>query len=116
MVKRSAVPTAKAIAFFYKNVGLAERLLNRRTGTSDDRRRLAKAIARAEAEASAMGWRVEWEGDPDGDRHEGAVLRDEHGHALTSLWGVVAPSREEKRVVGGVLMHGYTIGYGGFFS
>jgi hypothetical protein len=51
---------------------------------------------------------VDWEGDPEGydsdDSYEpkevlGAVLRDEHGHVLASLWGIADPDRNYKRVV-----------------
>ncbi len=65
-----------------------------------DRLQVSRALARAEAEASARGWRVEWEGDPDGAIEAlGAVLRDEHGSSLHQEWGVTDPSRDYKRVV-----------------
>lgn len=61
---------------------------------------IAKNLARAEAEASARGWRCEWEGDPDGELEAlGAVLRDQDGHVLVDRWGIVDPSRDAKRVV-----------------
>ena len=60
----------------------------------------ATALAEAEAEATARGWRVEWEGDPDGSVEAlGAVLRDESGRMLASLWGIVRSSRNYRRVI-----------------
>lgn len=108
MVRRTAAPTAKAIAFFYKHAGYSHD--PKKETRAQGRRRGAKALARAEAEASARGWRVEWEGDPeayemgDAETEEprevlGAVLRDENGHVLGSLWGIGDPTREYRRVV-----------------
>ena len=107
MPKRSAVPTAKAIAFFYKHAGYG--YTPGKETPAQGRRRGAKALARAEAEASARGWRVEWEGDPEpwdpGDTDYepkevyGAVLRDEEGHVLESLWSIADPDRNYRRVV-----------------
>jgi len=97
MLRRSARPTAKAIAFFRKRAGYAKR-----AGESvvEARRRAAKALATAEAEASARGWRVEWEGDPDGDHENfGAILRDSHGHVVVSRWGIEKSGRDHRRVV-----------------
>lgn len=103
MVRRTAAPTSKAIAFFAKHAGYAARSGETRAVA---KRRAGKALARAEAEASARGWRVEWEGDPeDSDEYEGvrevlgAVLRDEHGKVLSSLWGIADPTRAHARVV-----------------
>lgn len=115
MARRSASPTAKAIAFFRKHGGYAKKPGE---STHAAKNRMARALARAEAEASARGWRVEWEGDPEGasdfesdvrmgytSREEepreilGAVLRDEEGHVLSSLWGIEDPTREYRRVV-----------------
>jgi hypothetical protein len=106
MVRRSAVPTAKAITFFAKHAGYAARSGESR---AQAKRRAGKALARAEAEASARGWRVEWEGDPELPDHDiadyepkevlGAVLRDQHGHVLASLWGIMDPSRNYARVI-----------------
>lgn len=103
---RSAVPTAKAIAFFYRHAGYSYRPGETR---AEGRKRGAKALARAEAEASARGWRVDWEGDPELPDHDipdyepkevlGAVLRDEHGSVLASVWGIMDPDRNASRVV-----------------
>lgn len=95
-------PHPKAVNFFRRNAGYV-----RRSGESvaTAKRRGALALARAEAEAAARGWRVEWEGDPepyeDEDAREvlGAVLRDLDGHVLASLWGIADPTREYQRVV-----------------
>jgi hypothetical protein len=85
-------------------------------------------LARAEAYAEAQGWAFEWEGDDcwtlDDDEHarycagarldahEGrrqpfhcehagyvCLLKDEEGHVLASLCGIVDPSREYIRIV-----------------
>jgi hypothetical protein len=107
MVRRAAVPTPKAIAFFRKHAGYARKPSE---SVSHARARCARELARAEAEASARGWRVEWEGDPEpyqiGDAEDempsevlGAVLRDENGHVLGSLWGIGDPTRQYRRVV-----------------
>lgn len=99
-------PHPKAVNFFRRNAGYA-----RRAGetVSEAKKRGAVALARAEAEAAARGWRVEWEGDPEpydaGDSDYeprevlGAVLRDLDGHVLASLWGIADPTREYGRVV-----------------
>lgn len=92
MTRRSAAPTAKAIAFFHKSVG--------RRSSATERKRLARALARAEAEASARGWRTEWVGDPDGDDEMlGAILRDHRGHVLAQLWAIGDASRDVRRRV-----------------
>lgn len=107
-MKRSATPTAKAVAFFYKHAGSSYR--PGKETKAQGKRRGAIALARAEAEASSRGWRVEWEGDPepyemgDAETEEpnevlGAVLRDEDGHNLASLWGIGDPDRNYRRVV-----------------
>lgn len=98
VVKRSAAPTAKAIAFFRKHAAM------RRGAAEESKRHRAKLLARAEAEASARGWRVEFEGDPDGyDEAVGAVLRDDGGHVIASRWEIARPTRDERRVVGAEL-------------
>lgn len=96
----------KAVAFFKKHAGYAQKPGET---AAQAKTRCARALARAEAEASARGWRVVWEGDPEswdpGDTDYepkevlGAVLRDENGHVLASLWGIADPSRAYARVV-----------------
>lgn len=91
MVRR---PHPKAVNFFRRNASYS-----RRAGESVSvaKRRIALALAGAEAEAVARGWRVEWEGDPDAEY--GAVLRDLDGHVLVSQWNFPRMSREKRRVV-----------------
>lgn len=70
--------------------------------STKQRRALASALAEAEAEAVAHGWRVEWEGDPDAgyeDELFGACLRDMDGHALRARWGLPDLPRDKRRVV-----------------
>lgn len=90
MVRR---PHPRAINFFRRCASYS-----RRAGESVSaaKRRIATALARAEAEAVARGWRVEWEGDPDAEC--GAVLRDLDGHVLAQHWGLPRLSREKRRV------------------
>ena len=98
---------AKAKAFFYKHGGYSYD--PKKESQAQGRKRVALEMARAEAEASSRGWRVVWEGDPEpyetdleGDEPNevlGAILRDEHGNVLASLWGIGDPSRSYGRVV-----------------
>ena len=77
----------------------------------------AKALAEAELAAEANGWECEWQDDDAGcsgcdcgskdcacsagTPHEtlGCVLRDEHGKALASLWGICGATDSYRRVV-----------------
>jgi hypothetical protein len=87
-MRRVAAPTTKQVHFFKRAAG---------RGTT---RRQAVALARAEAESHARGWRAEWEGDPDGEVEAwGAVLRDEYGHVLAQKWQIKKGDRATKRVV-----------------
>lgn len=68
-------------------------------------------LAAAEQEATARGWTVEWDHDPEGWDSLGdidpdtvnevlyAVLRDEDGNVLGSLGSIVDPDRNYSRVV-----------------
>lgn len=99
---------ASAVAFFAKNAGVAY------TPGKETKRqgqmRGARELARAEAEAASRGWRVKWEHDSEpydmGDMETehpkevlGAILVDESGRQLASLWGIADPSRNYGRVV-----------------
>lgn len=97
----------RAVAFFLAHGGSSTKPGETR---QQGRRRSAIALARAEAEAATRGWSVEWEGDPEpyqmGDAEGeapsevyGAVLRDEHGTVIASLWGIGDPTRAYRRVV-----------------
>lgn len=108
MSKRPPPIDVRAVEFFKKHYGAA----SRKPGESEAAaaRRNSKSLARAEAEANARGWRVEWQQDPEpyemGDAEIempsevlGAVLRDGDGNVLASLWAIGDPSRSYRRVV-----------------
>ncbi len=70
----------------------------------------AMRLARAERAAQDRGWSFDWQWDDepyelgDGEPEPpnevlGCVLRDEHGRALGSLWGIGDPSPAYVRVV-----------------
>lgn len=84
----------KAINFFRRHASYKRALGET---VAEAKRKIALRLARAEAEAAARGWRVEWEGDPDAEY--GAVLRDLDGHVLASEWGLPRMTREKRRVV-----------------
>jgi len=98
----------RAVDFFYKHAGYGYA-----TGqTPEQGRRLgALKLAKAEQEASARGWRVQWDQDPEGwdtlgdidpnDVREilSAVLYDENNAVIGSLSGIVDPDRVYGRVV-----------------
>lgn len=93
----------KAVAFFYKNAGSS--YTPGKETRAQGKRRGAQALARAEAEASARGWEVEWEEDDYGERAENggpmyvAILKDEHGNVLGSLGGIDDDTDPYRRVV-----------------
>lgn len=90
-MRRKALPAAKAVAFFYAAT---------RKRPPGGRKARASALAGAEAEASARGWRSEWEGDPDGeDEAFGVIVRDVGGRVVAQRWGVRNGSRVHRRVV-----------------
>ncbi len=70
---------------------------------------VALALARAEKTAEALGWSVDWvhdeeaydSGDSDHEPSEvlGAVLKDQDGEQLESLWSIADPDRNYARVV-----------------
>ncbi len=104
----------KAVAFFRKHAGYAKKPSET---VAQAKTRMAKALAKAEAEASARGWTVEWEHEvmPDlswADEEEQdeidevlmAALKDEHGRVLASLGNITfgkdnVANRAYKRVV-----------------
>ena len=110
-MRRSASITAKAVAFFKKHAGYAQRSGET---AAQAKTRGAKSLARAEAEASARGWRYKWEDEIEADlslEDESDIsevlmvaLYDEHGNVLLSLGSVTlghdsAANRAYKRVI-----------------
>jgi len=106
--KRKPTAHARAVAFFMKHAGSS--YMPGKETRAQGKRRGAARLAKAEKEAAARGWTVEWRDDemqydpgddsdymPDEVLH--AVLFDEHGDNLASLGGIDDPSREYKRVV-----------------
>lgn len=101
-----------AYDFFYKNAGFSKM-----PGETKEQghRRSAKALATAEAYASAHGWRFEWEEDPEGMESIGDIdpedisdilmvsLIDDSGRVLASLGSVAfghnqAQNRRDVRI------------------
>lgn len=86
-------PPAAAVAFFRKHAGYS--IASGET-KAQGKTRGAKALARAEMEAKARGWTVEWEDDPEewqGDVERpfevlNATLYDAEGQVLDSMGGV----------------------------
>jgi len=91
----------RAVAFFRKHA----------PGVRGQENEGARALAYAEQEATARGWRVEWRDDPEGWDSLGdidpetvkevfyAVLFDENENVLASLGSIVDPDRAYGRVV-----------------
>jgi len=105
----------RAVSFFYKNAGWGYD--PKKETAKQGRMRGAIALAEAEHEGSQRGWHVTWEHDPEpyerGDAEPedyepeevlGAVLRDENGKVLESLWSIADPDRNFARVVEAELM------------
>jgi hypothetical protein len=98
----------RAVAFFFEHAGYG---YGPGETPEQGRKRGAVALAKAEQEATARGWAVEWSEDPDGWDSLGdidpetvkeilsAVLKDENGEVLASLGGIVDPDRAYGRVV-----------------
>lgn len=100
----------RAIEFFYEHAGYSYPSEAKGNESAIRKHRLenARNLAEAEAEASSLGWYIEWEyddmpweSDDDYVPEEvlGAVLRDEDGNVLASLWGIADPDRAYKRVI-----------------
>jgi hypothetical protein len=99
-------PDPRVVEFFYKHAGYS---WNKAAGQSKEagHRESATALALAEDEARARGWRVTWEHDVDPDMSGiedakevlSAVLTDENGKVLASLGGIADPDRNYGRVV-----------------
>lgn len=104
----TAKPDPRAVAFFLKHAGSS---YSPGETPEQGKKRGATALAKAEQEATARGWTVEWEQDPEGMDTIGdidpetvkeiliAVLYDEQGNVLGSLGGIVNPDRNYGRVV-----------------
>jgi hypothetical protein len=98
----------RAYDFFYRHAGYG---YGPGETPEQGRKKGAAALAKAEQEATARGWTVKWEEDPEGwdsigdidpdDVREilSAVLYDEDGKVLESLGGIVNPDRNYSRVV-----------------
>lgn len=105
---RGKKPDQRAVDFFYKHAGYGH---GPGETPEQGRKRGAIALAKAEQEAAARGWRVEWSEDPEGWDSLGdidpddvreilqAVLYDEEGNVLGSLGSIVNPDRNYSRVV-----------------
>jgi hypothetical protein len=101
-------PDQRAVDFFYKHAGYG---YGPGETPEQGRRRGAVKLAKAEQEATARGWTVKWEEDPEGWDSLGdidpddvkeilvAVLYDEDGNVLGSLGSIVNPDRDYARVV-----------------
>jgi hypothetical protein len=101
-------PDQRAVDFFFKNAGYS---YGPGETPEQGRRRGAIALAKAEQEATARGWHVKWEEDPEGwdslgdidpdDVREllSAVLYDSEGNVLGSLGSIVNPDRNYGRVI-----------------
>lgn len=95
----------RAVDFFRKHAG-------HQVGRKEEG---AKALAHAEQEATARGWTVDWEDDPEGMDSIGdidpsevkeclvAILRDENGQVLGSLGSIINPDRVMVRLTGAEL-------------
>ena len=89
---KKTAPSTKAVDFFRKHAGYSMRPGESKAKAQT---RGGQALARAEAEAKARGWTVDWEDDPEewqGDVERPfevltAVLRDASGQVLASLGG-----------------------------
>ena len=98
----------RAYDFFYRHAGYG---YGPGETPEQGRKRGAASLAKAEQEATARGWTVEWEEDPEGwdsigdidpdDVREilSAVLYDEDHNVLGSLGSIVNPDRNYRRVV-----------------
>jgi hypothetical protein len=97
--KRKPTAHARAVSFFMKHAGSS--YMPGKETRAQGKRRGAIKLAKAEAEASARGWTVEWEHEQDPDlswaseedrdgisENLSAVLKDEHGHVLSSLGNI----------------------------
>jgi hypothetical protein len=90
---KKTAPSSKAVAFFRKWAGYA---VAHGESKARAKTRGAQELARAEAEAEARGWKVEWEHDPEEWQGESerpfevltAVLRDADGNVMASLGGI----------------------------
>ena len=102
---RKKATRQSAAQFFYVHAGYA--CDSGKETTEQGRRRGAKSLARAEAEAAYRGWHVEWEydsepyegEDPAPDEVLRAVLRSSDGEMLGVLGGIPDPDRSRRRVV-----------------
>jgi len=116
--RREAPADPRAVEFFKKHAGSSYD--PKKETPAQGRLRGAKALARAEAEATARGWTVEWDHDqnPDtswmddeqlADYESGrieildAVLKDESGEVLESLGGVALNARGPRDPYGRVV-------------
>jgi hypothetical protein len=98
----------RAVAFFFEHAGYGH---GPGETPEQGRKRGAIALAKAEQEATARGWAIEWHEDPEGWDSLGdidpddvkevlyAVLKDENGKVLASLGSIVDPDRASGRVV-----------------
>jgi hypothetical protein len=97
-----------AVNFFYKYAGYG--YTPGKETKSQGRWAGARKLAHAEYMAKQKGWKVEWQNDDEpyemGDAETempnevlGAVLKDENGEQLASLWGIGDPSNAYRRVV-----------------
>lgn len=103
-------PKQAAFYFFLKNAGCSYRpaVETMRQGKA----RNARELAKAERDASALGYTFEWVIDTDADNSWmseeskaenqeafGCICYDANGEQKASLWGIFEPSREYRRVV-----------------
>jgi len=115
MSTRKQTAHSRAVAFFMKHAGSS--YMPGKETRAQGKRRGAARLAKAEKEAAARGWTVEWDHEqvPDlswaseADREDidevlMAVLKDEHGNVLESLGNITfgrnsMENRNYRRVV-----------------